>query len=201
MKKGMYLKLTTTGFIDWVDITEAENIAQKNFLVKLCFRIKYSSFEKIISKGEIILNLSNKEYSQLVSKISKPSPKIKDFIIAFLVGGTICVFGQILMEIYALLGLEKNQITMLIPATLVFVAAMLTSFKVFDNIAKRAGAGTLVPITGFANAIASPAIEYKSEGWVLGLGSNIFKLAGPVIVYGVTASVIYGVVYWITTLF
>ena len=147
------------------------------------------------------VKISNKEYNTLVSKISKPSPKLKDFIFAFVIGGIICVIGQLLMEIYASLGIKANQISMLVPSTLVFLAAMLTAFKLFDNIAKRAGAGTLVPITGFANAVASPAIEFKSEGWVLGLGANMFRIAGPVIVYGTVASVVYGVIYWIRTLF
>jgi stage V sporulation protein AC len=143
------------------------------------------------------MNISNKEYSELVSKISKPSPKLKDFFMAYLVGGIICVIGQLLMELYALLGFRSNQIIMLVPSTLIFAAAMLTAFKFFDDIAKRAGAGTLVPITGFANSIASPAIEYKSEGFVLGVGANMFKIAGPVIVYGTVASVVYGLIYWI----
>lgn len=146
------------------------------------------------------IKISNEEYKKLVSKISKPSPKIKDFIWAYLIGGIICVIGQLLMEAYSKLGFNKTQISMLVPTTLVFMAAMLTAFKLFDNIAKKAGAGTLVPITGFANAVASPAVEFKSEGWVLGLGANIFRIAGPVIVYGTLASVIYGVIYWITTL-
>ena len=90
---------------------------------------------------------------------------------------------------------------MLVPVTLIFFAALLTGFKVFDNIAKHAGAGTLVPITGFANAVVSPAIEFKREGWVLGLGAKMFVIAGPVIVYGVVASVVYGIIYWIVGLF
>lgn len=141
-------------------------------------------------------NLNNEKYSKIVSKISKPSPKIKDFVLAYIVGGLICVIGQLLTELYAKLGLGANQVSMLVPSTLIFAASMLTAFKVFDDIAKRAGAGTLVPITGFSNAVTSPAIEYKSEGFVLGVGANIFKIAGPVIVYGTAASVLYGVIYW-----
>ena len=90
---------------------------------------------------------------------------------------------------------------MAVPITLIFIAAWLTGFSLFDKIAKRAGAGTLVPITGFANAVVSPAIEFKSEGFVLGVGAKIFTIAGPVILYGTAASVVYGVIYWITTLF
>ena len=144
---------------------------------------------------------SNKEYSEIVKKLSPPSPKIKDFIWAFCVGGIICVIGQLFMELYKYLGMEEKVVKMLVPVTLVFIAALLTGLKLFDKIAKHAGAGTLVPITGFANAVVSPAIEFKSEGFVLGVGANMFKIAGPVIVYGTVASVVYGVIYWITTLF
>ena len=143
------------------------------------------------------MNPSNKNYDQMVKAVSKPSPKRKNFIMAYLVGGLICVIGQLLMEGYAALGLGQNQIKMLVPVTLIFLAALLTLLKVFDNIAKHAGAGTLVPITGFANAVSSAAIEFKPEGWVLGLGAKIFTIAGPVIVYGTVASVVYGLIYWI----
>lgn len=143
----------------------------------------------------------NKEYAKMTKRLSPPSPKIKDFIWAYCVGGFICVIGQLLKELYTYLGLEEKVVNMLIPVTLIFIAALLTGLKVFDKIAKRAGAGTLVPITGFANAVVSPAIEFKSEGFILGVGANMFKIAGPVIVYGTVASVVYGVIYWITTLF
>lgn len=143
----------------------------------------------------------NKEYAKMTKRLSPPSPKIKDFILAYCVGGFICVIGQLLKELYTYLGLEEKVVKMLIPVTLIFIAALLTGLKLFDKIAKRAGAGTLVPITGFANAVVSPAIEFKSEGWILGLGAKIFTIAGPVIVYGVSASVVYGLIYWITTLF
>ncbi len=141
--------------------------------------------------------MDNKEYSKLVKKLSPPSPKVKDFIWAYSVGGFICVIGQLLTEMYTYFGLFEKQIKMAVPVTLIFIAALLTGLKLFDKIAKRAGAGTLVPITGFANAVVSPAIEFKSEGFVLGLGANMFKIAGPVIVYGTVASVVYGVIYWI----
>lgn len=144
--------------------------------------------------------MNKNEYSLLVKKLSPPSPKIKDFVWAYLVGGFICVVGQLLFEMYSYFGLLEKQIKMAVPVTLIFIAALLTGFKLFDKIAKRAGAGTLVPITGFANAVVSPAIEFKSEGWVLGLGANMFKIAGPVIVYGTIASVIYGLEYWVITI-
>lgn len=145
--------------------------------------------------------MNNKEYSSLVKKLSPPSPKIKDFIWAYCVGGLICVIGQLLTELYSSFNWEEKVVKMAVPVTLIFIAALLTGLRLFDKIAKHAGAGTLVPITGFANAVVSPAIEFKSEGFVLGVGANMFKIAGPVIVYGTVASVIYGVIYWITTLF
>ena len=147
------------------------------------------------------MDISNKEYGILAKKLSPPSPKWKDFLWAYIVGGLICVIGQLFMELYGYLGLNEKQVKMLVPVTLIFIASLLTGLGLFQKIAKRAGAGTLVPITGFANAVVSPAIEFKSEGFVLGLGANMFKIAGPVIVYGTVASVIYGVIYWITTLF
>ena len=147
------------------------------------------------------MGFSNKEYSKVVKKLSPKSPKIKDFIWAYCVGGFICVIGQLLMEFYTYLELEEKVVKMAVPVSIIFIAALLTGLKLFDKIAKRAGAGTLVPITGFANAVVSPAIEFKTEGWVLGLGAKMFTIAGPVIVYGTVASVIYGIIYWITTLF
>lgn len=140
---------------------------------------------------------TNEEYGKIVKKLSPKSPKIKDFIWAYCVGGLICVIGQLFTELYTYFDLSEKQIKMAVPCTLIFIAALLTGLKLFDKIAKRAGAGTLVPITGFANAVVSPAIEFKTEGWVLGLGANMFKIAGPVIAYGVLASVIYGIIYWI----
>ena len=147
------------------------------------------------------MKTTKNEYSKIVKRLSPPSPKVKDFIWAYCVGGFICVIGQLLMELYKSLGAEEKVVKMLVPVSLIFIAALLTGLKLFDKIAKHAGAGTLVPITGFANAVVSPAIEFKNEGFVLGVGANMFKIAGPVIVYGTIASVIYGVIYWITTLF
>lgn len=143
------------------------------------------------------MNISNKEYGRLTKKLSPPSAKVKDFLWAYIVGGLICVIGQLLMELYGYFGATEKQIKMLVPVTLIFIAALLTGLGLFPKIAKRAGAGTLVPITGFANAVVSPAIEFKNEGFVLGVGANMFKIAGPVIVYGTVASVVYGVVFWI----
>lgn len=144
--------------------------------------------------------LKNKKYDSLTKKYSPPSPKVKNFIWAYCVGGFICVIGQLISELYIYLGLEEKVVKGLTPSTLIFIAALLTGLGLFDKIAKRAGAGTLVPITGFSNAVVSPAIEFKNEGFVLGVGANIFKIAGPVIAYGTLASVVYGVIYWITTI-
>lgn len=143
------------------------------------------------------MKISKKEYSELAKKASKPSPKFKDFAFAYIVGGFICVIGQLFKELYLSLNLAEDVVSMLVPVSLIFIAALLTGLDLFEKIAKHAGAGTLVPITGFANAVVSPAIEFKTEGWVLGLGANIFKIAGPVIAYGTIASVVYGFVYWI----
>ena len=144
---------------------------------------------------------TNKQYNKMSKKVSPTSPKIKDFVWAYCVGGFICVIGQLLMELYKSFEWDEKIVKMAVPVTLIFIAALLTGLKLFDKIAKHAGAGTLVPITGFANAVVSPAIEFKSEGFVLGLGAKMFTIAGPVIVYGTVASVVYGIIYYITTLF
>ncbi len=143
-----------------------------------------------------------KTYDKMTKKASPPSPKLKDCCFAFLIGGLICTIGQLLMALYGdVFGLKEDIVKMLVPVTLITIAAILTGFGVFDKIAKFAGAGTLVPITGFSNAVVSPAIEFKSEGYVLGVGAKMFTIAGPVIVYGTAASVIYGVIYWIMKMF
>ena len=142
-----------------------------------------------------------KKYSEMTKKASPPSPKLKDFIWAYIVGGAICVIGQLFIEFYTNMGLSEKVVKMAVPVSVILIAALLTGFGLFDKIAKRAGAGTLVPITGFANAVVSPAIEFKNEGFVLGVGAKIFSIAGPVILYGTAAGVVYGLIYWITTLF
>lgn len=111
------------------------------------------------------------------------------------------MLGQLLMNAYGSLGLGKTDAGTLTSVTLVALSALFTGLSLYDNLAKHAGAGTLVPITGFANSIAAPAVEFRTEGFVLGVGANMFKIAGPVIVYGVSASVVYGLIYWVTTLF
>jgi len=145
--------------------------------------------------------MTDKEYGKLVEEISPRSPMMKDCLCAFTVGGIICVIGQFFINYYTKLGLDKTDAGTAASMTLVVISATLTGLSLYDNIAKFAGAGTLVPITGFANSIAAPAVEFKTEGFILGLGAKMFTIAGPVIVYGVSASVVYGLIYWITTLF
>jgi len=130
----------------------------------------------------------------MTKKASPNTKSWRNIPLAFLIGGLICALGQGLMECYQGMGLEKDLAAAWTSVTLVFLSALLTALRVYDNIAKYAGAGTLVPITGFANAVVSPAMEFKSEGLVLGLGAKMFIIAGPVIVYGVTAAVIYGMI-------
>ena len=144
---------------------------------------------------------SEKEYGKIVKKLCPPSPKVKDFVCAYVIGGIICVIGQLFTELYKYLEFSEKAVKMAVPVTLIFIAALLTGLKLFDKIAKHAGAGTLVPITGFSNAVVSPAIEFKAEGYVLGVGANMFKIAGPVIVYGTVAGVVYGIICYIIELF
>ena len=138
------------------------------------------------------MKMTNQEYDKMVGKASPASPKLKDFIWAFIVGGLICTLGQLLHDLFGLAGMSETQVKAAVPVTLIFLAALATGLRLFDKLAKHAGAGTLVPITGFANAIVSPAMEFKAEGYVLGIGAKMFTIAGPVLVYGITASVIYG---------
>ncbi len=144
---------------------------------------------------------TKKQYDKMTKKASPPSPKLKDCTFAFLIGGFICTIGQLLFSLYEMCGFKTDEVKMLVPSTLITVAAILTGFGLFDRIAKLAGAGTLVPITGFSNAVVSPAIEFKAEGFILGVGANMFKIAGPVITYGTIASVAYGVIYWLFLMF
>lgn len=141
--------------------------------------------------------MDKKRYKKLTEKASPNSPILKNMFFAFLIGGSICALGQIFMNIYIYLGVEKDTAGTLVSITLILISVILTGLNLFDRIAKIAGAGTLVPITGFANSVASPAIEFKSEGFVLGMAAKMFIISGPVIVYGTVASVIYGIIYWI----
>ena len=145
--------------------------------------------------------MTQKEYSQLVKEHSPNSPIGKDCLFAFLIGGLICCIGQFFLNWYQDLGLSKEDAGTACSMTLVAISALLTGLSLYDNIAKHAGAGTLVPITGFANSIAAPAVEFKTEGFVLGVGAKMFTIAGPVIVYGLSAGVVYGLIYWICSFF
>ena len=144
--------------------------------------------------------MTEKEYGKLVEELSPKSPMWKDCINAFWIGGLICTLGQLFMNWYGNLGLDKQDAGTAASMTLVVLSALLTGLSLYDDIAKIAGAGTLVPITGFANSISAPAVEFKTEGFILGVGAKMFTIAGPVIVYGVSASVVYGLIYWICTL-
>ena len=144
--------------------------------------------------------MTDKEYQILMEEMSPKSPIGKDCLIAFVVGGLICTLGQWFIHCYSALGLEKDAAGTAASMTLVALSALLTGLSLYDNLAKYAGAGTLVPITGFANAISAPAVEFKTEGFILGVGAKMFTIAGPVIVYGVSASVVYGLIYWFSTL-
>ena len=143
------------------------------------------------------MNMNNQEYNQYVSSRADPSPIWKDMLWAFVVGGAICAGGQGLTTLYQSLGAGKDDAGTWTSVTLIFLASLLTGLGVFDNIAKRAGAGTLVPITGFSNAMVSPALEFKSEGFVTGTGAKLFTVAGPVLAYGISASAVYGIILWL----
>ena len=141
--------------------------------------------------------MTEKRYEKLVGELAPRSPIWKDCLNAFWIGGLICVLGQALMGLYGYWGLEKEDAGTAASMTLVTLSALLTGLSLYDDIAKHAGAGTLVPITGFANSVAAPAVEFKTEGFVLGVAAKMFTIAGPVIVYGLAASVVYGVIYWL----
>ena len=145
--------------------------------------------------------MTEKEYGKLIKSLEPRSPIGKDCLNAFWIGGLICCIGQLCLNGYTALGLDKTASGTATCITLISLSALLTGLSVYDDIAKHAGAGTLVPITGFANAIAAPAVEFKTEGFVLGVAAKMFTIAGPVIVYGIAAGVVYGLIYWITTLF
>ena len=145
--------------------------------------------------------MTEKEYGQLVKEMMPESPILRDCFNAFWIGGLICAIGQFFINRYGACGLDEKTAGTAASMTLVALSALLTGLSLYDNIAKCAGAGTLVPITGFANSIAAPAVEFKTEGFILGVGAKMFTIAGPVIVYGLSASVVYGLIYWISVTF
>lgn len=140
---------------------------------------------------------TNKEYQTYVDKKSPNSPIFKNCFNAFLVGGLICSIGQVIMEVCKFRGLDKDMSSTIVSICLIFLTAFLTAINVFNRIGKFAGAGSFVPITGFANSIVSPAMEYKSEGYVMGVGAKMFTVAGPVLVYGISTSILVGILYLI----
>lgn len=143
------------------------------------------------------MKITNHEYKQML-KASSPNTKLHITLPkAFIIGGVICVIGEAFLKLYMKYGAGRETAAMLTSITLIGLAALLTGFKIYDRIAKHAGAGTIVPITGFANAVVAPALEYKTEGFILGVGAKMFVIAGPVIVYGISASVLYGLIYYI----
>ena len=150
-------------------------------------------------KGVFLMNMSKKEYNAYVQRLAPKSPIWKDLLNAFWTGGLICVLGQLIQNGWTAAGLDKDAAGSATAISLIFLSAVLTALSVYNCIAKFAGAGTLVPITGFANSVVSPAMEYRSEGLVTGMAAKMFTIAGPVIVYGTIASVLSGVIYWLCT--
>lgn len=147
------------------------------------------------------MNLTSQEYEKLNQKASKNTKSYITIPTAFLVGGLICVLGQALLNLYLSFGMSDADAACLVSSTLIFLTALFTGLSLFNKLAKYAGAGTLVPITGFANAMVSPALEFKSEGYILGLGAKMFVIAGPVLVYGISASVVYGIILYLIQTF
>ncbi len=147
------------------------------------------------------MSINKDEYSKMTDKASPNSPILLNCIKAFLFGGGICCFGQLLNFLFEKAGLGQEEIKIVTPCTIIILTAILTGIGVFDKIARHAGAGTIVPITGFANSVVSPALEFKHEGFVLGTASQMFSIAGPVIVYGVASSVLYGIIIFIFKLY
>lgn len=140
------------------------------------------------------MDLTPQEYSNMVQKHCKPSPLARDMLWAFLVGGAICTIGQGILDFWKAVGLNEKDSAAATSITLVGLAALLTGLHLYEKLAKHAGAGTLVPITGFSNSVASPALEFKSEGLILGTAAKMFTIAGPVLVYGISASIVYGII-------
>ena len=147
------------------------------------------------------MNIGSEKYNQYADAHAPKSRVVRNSLMAFLFGGLICAVAEALTRLYVTFGMARDDAGLLTSVTLIFVAAVLTAAGVFDNIAKVAGAGTLVPITGFANSVVSAAVDSRDEGFVLGLGAKIFTVAGPVLLYGTLAGAVCGVIYWIVSLF
>ena len=144
---------------------------------------------------------TNEKYKKMIKDFSPKSPCLKNSLCAFFAGGLICFLGQWLFFLYEAFGLDEKAGGTLVTVTLILLSSLFTAIGIFDGIAKRAGAGTLLPVTGFANATVSPAMDAKSEGFVMGVGSKVFTVCGPVILYGTLASIAYGVIYYTVSLF
>ena len=142
------------------------------------------------------MSISNQQYDQMVKTSSPPSKSTRNIPIAFLVGGIICAIGQVVLKIFENYNFDKVSASAWVSIILILASAILTGFGLYEKIANYAGAGTLVPITGFANSVVSPALESKTEGYVLGVGAKVFTIAGPVILYGTAASIVYGLIYY-----
>lgn len=147
------------------------------------------------------MSISKDEYSKMTDKASPNSPKILNAVKAFLFGGLICMIGQILITLFEKADLNEKEVLIATPSVIIIVTAILTGLGVFDKIARHAGAGTIVPITGFANSVVSPALEFQHEGFILGTAAQMFTIAGPVIVYGVASSFLYGLIIFIFKLY
>ena len=143
------------------------------------------------------MKMSKEEYKEYAKRHAPRSNVSRNMLRAFWVGGTICCIGQLLLNIYSALGAEEKQAAALVSVTLILLGAILTGLGLYDNIAKYAGAGTLVPITGFANSVVAPALEFKTEGLITGTAAKMFVISGPVIVYGISAGTVYGVLYYL----
>lgn len=151
--------------------------------------------------GEIMPLHTNENYKKMIDKRSERSPLLKNCIFAFLIGGSLCLFGELLFLLYSYIGIEEKNAATLVTVSVIFLAALLTAVGLFDRIARYAGAGTLLPVTGFSNATVSPAMDAKYEGFIMGVGAKVFTVCGPVILYGTLASVLYGFIFYIFSLF
>lgn len=143
------------------------------------------------------MNITPAEYQAMVHEHAPRSPIWKNMLFAFLIGGSICMLGQILQNAFLSLGISKTDTSTLVSVSLIFLSALLTALNLYNSLARYAGAGTLVPITGFANSVVSPAIDFRSEGFVTGMAAKMFVVAGPVIVFGTLASIFYGLLYYL----
>jgi stage V sporulation protein AC len=147
------------------------------------------------------MSISNSDYSKMTDKASPNSPVLLNCVKAFIFGGGICLFAQLLNFLFEKMGLKEEQVKLATPSVLIIITAILTGIGVFDKIARHAGAGTIVPITGFANSVVSPALEFQHEGFVLGTAAQMFSIAGPVIVYGCSSAFLYGLIIYIFKLY